>query len=437
MPSYVDPDADPRVFLPILHFFRLASILGDIVDDAVCIRPVAYERVQEHDHELVAWMQDMPKELDLDEYRLARSLASPLPAAMRLGVQSILIRTSYYHIRFSLHRPYAAAAHDSQRVPSKKNIAGSNSSMDEHMSQSLDTAVSAADKLIQLVGQARPELLANSSLAVPGHVHWMPFHNFSAAMFFSFQLIANPDQPGANLFRANIRRALDFLHMSRGVAIADKAIDILSALAPLYESPPTGESSEESDRKRKHVLQLVKGLAFPYHDSPAYPRSHVDSPGRRGTVDSPLHSGSSKSPPSAVDGILPVVTRTSVSPSTQLHLPGTVADPLGTSLDGGPSPTLAPPYAQAAPHVQQSVRNFSSFSSHHPSHPGPTGVPTHSYAPQLQPPRAHYSIQPPEYGEATYAQGSDESMWGASVGFGPGEWVRFLDVMQRPDNSRM
>lgn len=448
MPSHIDTEIDPngRLFLPNLHFFRLAFILGGIVDDAVSVRPVPYERVQERDRELLVWMEDLPKELDLDEYRLARSLASPLPEQMRLGVQSIIVRTSYYHIRFTLHRPYAAAAHDVQRRSSKKK---GNSVMSEHMSQSLDTAVNAADKLIQLVGQARPDLLANNALAVPGHVHWGPFHCFSAAMFFSFQLIANPDQPGANLFRSNVHRVMDILKMSSGVAIADKAMDMLTVLAPLYEPAPPGESPEQREVKKKQVLDRVKGLAFPYHDSPAYPRSHVDSPGRRAPMDSPLHS-SSVSPPSASQN-MPLVAQAGMQPpTTQLHLPHNMGESLGTPIDGRPSPTQHhPSYAQAAPHVQQAVRGATphntppslhftpSHVSQSPQFGSTTGVP--QYVPQLHqprpPPHQPYPVQPPEYGEAAYVQGANDSMWGASVGFGQGEWVRFLDVMERPDTS--
>lgn len=445
MPSHINTEIDPngRLFLPNLRLFRLAFILGNIVDDAVSVRPVPYERVQERDHELAQWAEDLPKELDLDEYRLARSLASPLPEVMRIGVQSIILRTSYYHIRFSLHRPYAAAAHDVQRRASKKK---GNSIMSEHMSQSLDTAVNAADKLIQLVGQARPDLLANSSLAVPGHMHWGPFHCFSAAMFFSFQLIANPDQPGANLFRANIRRVLEILRISSGVAIADKAMDMLTALAPLYEHVLPGEATEQRDLKKKQVLVRVKGLAFPYHDSPAYPRSHVDSPSRG--MDSPLHS-SSVTPPNTTQGIPPMTQPGAASPTTQLHLPN---NSLNTTMGSRSSPTHAhtPPYVQPTPHAQQSVRSdtphnaptlhyTSSSVSHAPQFGSGNAVP--HYVPQLQqprPPHHPYPVQAPEYGEAAYMQGANDSMWGASVGFGQGEWVRFLDVMERPDTtSRM
>ena len=451
-------DPDGRLFLPNLHLFRLAFILGSIVDDAVSVRPVPYERVQERDNELLTWLEDLPKELDLDEYRLARALASPMPQQMRLGVQSIIIRTSYYHIRFSLHRPYAAAAHDAQRAAAaaannnkKKGLSVNSAAMSEHMAHSLETAVSAADSLIQLVGQARPDLLANSSLAVPGHVHWGPFHCFSAAMFFSFQLIANPDQPGASLFRTKIRRVLDILTMSRGVAIADKAIDMLTALAPLYEAPESGETTDQREKKRRQVLKIVKGLAFPYHDSPAYPNSHVDSPLRRGMLDSP-HGSNSVSPPSSHPIPLSASASTGpISPTTHLHLPHAIPEGVNVDspIDGRPSPTAhtttAPPYAQTAPHVQHSVHGNAHLSQnvHHSSSSGSlvygsgNSIPPPQYVPQLQqprPPHQPFPVHTPEYGEAAYVQGANDSMWGASVGFGQGEWARFLDVMQRHDN---
>jgi hypothetical protein len=49
-------------------------------------------------------------------------------------------------------------------------------------------------------------------------------------MFFSFQLISNPNQPGAGLFRVNIKKAFGTLDLSRGQAVADRALDILGVL---------------------------------------------------------------------------------------------------------------------------------------------------------------------------------------------------------------
>ncbi|KAG6331659.1 hypothetical protein ID866_7430 [Astraeus odoratus] len=312
LPSAHDPilyPSEPRIYLPNLALFRLAYILGDIMDSAVSLRPVPYEVVQANDRSLTQWMEALPPELDLDEFRVARSLASPDVIARRLGVQSVIIRTSYYHIRFTLHRPYASAPSagvkaskdgDKESPPAAGDSTSTNNSKDTKdikAANSLDIAVGSADKLIALVGQARPDFLANASLAVPGHMNWGPFHVFSASMFFSFQLVANPDQPGASLFRLNIQKALSTLELSRGTPVADKALDILHALAPLYSQDFVNEDETERERKKSRVLSLVKTLAFPYHDSPKYPRANaIDSPSAMGSGNgsSPgtRHSGS-------------------------------------------------------------------------------------------------------------------------------------------------
>jgi hypothetical protein len=46
-PSAFDSSYDPtgRLHLPYIHLFRLAEALCDVMDDAVSVRPVPYERV--------------------------------------------------------------------------------------------------------------------------------------------------------------------------------------------------------------------------------------------------------------------------------------------------------------------------------------------------------------------------------------------------------
>lgn len=417
MPSYVSPNVDKtgRLFLPNIHMFRLADILGDIVDDAVSVRAVPYSRVMEHDKDLCSWLEDLPKELDLDEYRLARSLASPDPADTRLGVLSLIIRTSYYHIRFTLHRPYAAAPHDNPSKPQGPNTNSSKSSsfdtsknQENHarMAQSLDTAASAADKLIQLVAQARPEVIGNSTIA-PVHVHWGPFHCFSAAMFFSLQLIADPHQPGASLFRANIRRVLDLLDMSQGVAIADKAGTMLRALRPLYDGDLEPDGKGEG-RSKEQVIALVKSLAFPYYDS------QTNQYSRPYHVDSPHSSGGPASP---------VVSRQNTSNHSS---PGDVL------LSSNNLPSLLSPIAPRPP---ISIMNSNQDPIPYPGGGSRTSVtPDYYSVPRPQIPGGPALKPTPSFNPGNpLVQGSD--MWGASVGFGQGEWARFLDVMQRTEAS--
>lgn len=478
------PD-EPRIFVPNLHLFRLAYILGDIMDSAVSMRPVAYETVQAHDRALIQWMETLPPELNLDEFRVARSLASPDTVTRRLGVQSVIIRTSFYHIRFTLHRPYASApspkAVDKQTLSSKEK----DTKHDRHV-MSLDIAVSAADKLITLVGQARPDFLANASLAVPGHMNWGPFHVFSSAMFFSFQLISNPDQPGASLFRANIQKALTTLDLSRGSAVADKALDILHALAPLYSQDFVNEPEQERERIKSRVLSLVKTLAFPYHDSPKYPRMNaVDSPNAPGYMSSPA-TGNSGSPQggthprgsvdygngkaantssSSLVGYAGVTSPVQSMPTHGIVAGSSSSSPLAYSV---PPPQTSQPQSQLysdtsrATYTVESARHTYSDTARPPGtvtgNPYPDTRTTASYS-EPYPSRPSYSDSTPSrnfvdptrqsytdssrpsfmsgdttLGRYPYSYPSEEeTMWGASLS--QAEWTRFLDVMQHPRHT--
>ncbi len=403
LPSYCDPAIDKtgRLYLPNIALFRLAYILGDIMDDAVSIRPVPYESVQANDRALTQWMDNLPAELDLDEYRVARNLASTNNDMRRQGVQSVIIRTSYYHIRFTLHRPYAACAHQS-----------SSSRVDtQNAAESLEISVSAADKLITMVGQSRPDFLANSSLAVPGHMNWGTFHCFSAAMFFSFQLIANPDQPGAGLFRASIRKALSTLEQARGSAVADKAYDILQAISPLYSGELTHLGSEDRDKERAHVLSLVRKLAFPYHDSHG-PRRYGESiSSGRGSADSP--AGSSVSPPMQMVTTLPPRQYDPLQAQTP-NLQGTPHTGYQGSIPG----TI-----QSSPGLHLSPSMVSSQGGQNIS------TPTYQPDPYILMQQQQIYGENSRYSNSSYAHVDDASMWGAAVGFGQGEWTQFLEGM--------
>ena len=99
-----------RLYAPNIALFQLAYVLGDIMASAVSLRPIPYDTVLVHDKLVTDWMEKLLPELDLDEFRIARALAIPDTVVRKLGVQSVTIRTSYYHIRFTLHRPYASSS---------------------------------------------------------------------------------------------------------------------------------------------------------------------------------------------------------------------------------------------------------------------------------------------------------------------------------------
>ncbi|KAH7916140.1 fungal-specific transcription factor domain-containing protein [Hygrophoropsis aurantiaca] len=501
LPAHSHPtnSAESRLYLPNIALFRLAYILGDIMDNAVSLRAVPYESVLASDRALTQWMDTLPPELDLDEFRIARSLASPNIVARRLGVQSVIIRTSYYHIRFTLHRPYASSPSGGPTPsPKEKEMRAKDKdgketkdSKTERQAQSLEIAVGAADKLITLVGQARPDFLANVSLAVPGHMNWGPFHVFSAAMFFSFQLIANPDQPGASLFRANIRKAITTLELSRGAPVADKALDILHALAPLYNQEFVTEEENERERKKSRVLGLVKTLAFPYHDSLKYPRVNaVDSPGASGgyAMSSP-GSGNSSSPHgvahrgsidygttgSALGRPMPQGSSSLASYAVMpQHSPGNQHAHAVPSSPMGVGPPVSPPLYPVAPSAQPQSQPYAdstqqpyteSLRQSYTEPPPPparnpypetrTAYPTeatsrNTYPDPIRQPsfssstydssRSQYTGGPPgpptsdRYPYVYQNSVEEDGMWGASLS--QAEWVRFLDVMQRPAGDR-
>lgn len=501
----------PRLYAPNIALFRLAYVLGDIMDSAVSLRPVPYDTVLAHDKSLTTWMDALPRELNLDEFKIARALASPDIMVRRLGVQSVIIRTSYYHIRFTLHRPYASASPSpplSSGDKDKDEKAKKDTAKSERQANSLDIAVGSADKLITLVDHARPDFLANASLAVPGHMSWGPFHVFSAAMFFSFQLISNPNQPGAGLFRANIKKALDTLGLSRGQAVADRALDILGALQPLYEVGFADMEESERENVKGRVLRLVKTLAFPYHDQSRAGKGVGDSPnggygsgspsGYAGSPAGGYATGSPNNAPGAFGGS-PSARRNSVDYASHAHaqryVPSSSSPPVPYaypesrgysdvrgSYDGGrgygdaasrgsvvpqpatvtttatttttypdapPPPTTQPrnPYPPSGPNGVSTYPTGQAPSQGYSDsvrYPPPSSDTKHNLAPQAPYPDARpYSSNVGAMGGSSGGGGypyayqapvEEETMWGASLS--QPEWVRFLDVMQRPPGDR-
>ncbi|KIY71772.1 hypothetical protein CYLTODRAFT_418491 [Cylindrobasidium torrendii FP15055 ss-10] len=428
-PEYCNPNVDKtgRLYLPNIAMFKLAYILGEIMDDAVSVRPVPYERVESHDHELLEWMRELPVELDLDDFKVARNLASSDTAMRRQGVQSIIIRTSFYHIRFTLHRPYAANAHAaSSGIP----LSGDG----QISTESLDIAVSAADKLINMVGQSRPDFLANSSLAVPGHMSWGPFHCFSAAMFFSFQLISDPEQPGAGLFRASVRKAMSTLEQAREtVSVADKGYQILHALTPLYSGELSHLPMEEKAKRRQQVFALVRTLALPYHDS-GFPRRSGDSPSASTLSPAiPTGSGSVQQPSQQLsqgvasssrsyDTLSQITPSMLSSPQHNVYEQNmSAAGQSGTNIGNiGQSPLLH--LSSSSPVVSTHNNHMSTPAMSTPNGYGPD-VSSYMQPPSMYSENARYAG--PAYGSA----GTDDptSAWGAAVGFGH-EWTQFLEA---------
>jgi hypothetical protein len=213
---------------------------------------VPYESVLARDRFLQEWWDKLPTELVMDDYTVVSFLASSTTSKRRIAVQSVVTRAAFLHIRFAMHRPYASLAHGETSKYAK----------------SLEISINAADKLIALSAHTRPEMLNCAAPNVTSHMSWGPVHCFSAAMFFCFQIINSPEQAGVRLLRASVLRAMSILESFRGILVADKALDILRALGPLYTEEFLSDTREDRENKKKAVLPAVWRLQFPYVDSP-------------------------------------------------------------------------------------------------------------------------------------------------------------------------
>ncbi|KAH9918155.1 uncharacterized protein B0H18DRAFT_958059 [Fomitopsis serialis] len=436
LPTVRDPDVEKtvgRLYLPNVALFKLAFILGHIMDDAVSFKSIQYTSVQEKDKMLIDWYDNLPAELKLDEYALRAGLLSQEKATRRLAVQSLIDRCAYLHIRFTLHRPYIK------------------------VQASLDAAVDAASELITLSTHAY------SVQSVPGHLSWFPFHVFSAAMFFSFQLITNPDVPGKDTFREQVRKTMTLLERCRWLPVAEKALSILQALQPLYSEELVKQSAEQRAQKKAEVLKVVKTLAFPYQDPPTARETDL----LRGQA-YPLtsHLGNSLAsagvPQQRMEGWLAQSQRQVTAMSTYSQ-PSMAARPMQQQLGMQAGPSADPlPYshAQAMQSSQGQPSNallqtasmlaMQSGQMSAPSYAqmnmnGYGMAPLPSMVPQ-RPMQQQHHTQPLNYatgtmdgqnGQLSYTPPADESsMWGASVGIGMTEWAQFLDVVARPEGEQ-
>ncbi|KAA1474073.1 hypothetical protein DENSPDRAFT_823763 [Dentipellis sp. KUC8613] len=347
-PPNAPPDALP-IYASHLALFRLAHLLGDIMDSAISLQPVAYDVVLAHDRRLQAWWDALPPALLLGEWDLNRVLRSADTPERRRGVQSVVLRTAFLHIRFTVHRPWAGRAE-------AYAAAGAPTQGDPRVRQSWDTAVHAASELVALVAQARPEAQPPAALAVPGHMNWGPVHVFSAAMFFCFQLVRAPAQAGGAVLRANVVRAVDVLERAGagGLPVAAKALAVLRVLGPLYAEKYVEMDEAERERTRSTVLGAVRRLAFPYHDSPNSP---VMRRGPGGVVEgvgtmAGYAQAMQPPPPPQMGAALPAASSSMLSMQSKT-LPSLRWAPVQTSIGAQQPPTTHHPHVPQQRHPQQ------------------------------------------------------------------------------------
>jgi len=261
-PSYCPPELDKDktgpLYYPNIALFRLAFILGEIMESAVSLGPVTYETFRHNDKLLVKWLDTLSPEIDLDYPDLSQALLSPATNKRRIAVQSIITRTAFYHIRFTLHRPYAIGP-DSEKTRESRKI-----------------AIDSAEKLMALAKQTSPGYLDGNNQpsqaihpSIRGHLNWRPFHVFSAGMFFTFQLISNPNIHEAPKFRQHLRTVFSLLESSGSMPVAEKSLQVLHTLAPLYSEEFYVMDGRLQAEHKASILAVVRGLEFPYQNPPS------------------------------------------------------------------------------------------------------------------------------------------------------------------------
>ncbi|KZT55333.1 hypothetical protein CALCODRAFT_556496 [Calocera cornea HHB12733] len=268
------------------QYFRLCVILGDILDSALSVKKVEYKKIMEHDQALDAWSEGLPGECRAGPGPITALLSSTRLGDRRSGMQALHLNSAMWHIQFTLHRPYTIPVSSAR---------GSLPPTTPEALKSYDKAMHASDMLIDYICMTLEHVemesksghnnmgVVASPLSVPGHLEWYPYHIFHAAMFYSFQLIWQSSAPyseqreeKAKVMRHDIRRTIIALeHLAPSVRIAQKALNILRALAPLYEEVCVDNFEGECEMKMSAQLEFVRRLAFPWQHGTNSPPTNV------------------------------------------------------------------------------------------------------------------------------------------------------------------
>ena len=395
------------------------------MDDAVSLRPVKYETFERNDHLLLEWLETLPPEVDLDYPDLSQALLSPVTSKRRIAVQSIITRTAFYHIRFTLHRPYAIGV-DCEKTRESRKI-----------------AIDSAEKLVALAKQTSPGYLDGNGQtsqaihpSIRGHLNWRPFHVFSAGMFFTFQLIRNPNISEAPKFRQHLRTVFSLLEHSGSMPVAEKSLQVLHTLAPLYSEEFFAMNERSRKEHKANVLSLVRNLEFPYQSPPSGVKPN-ESP-----INDPMafshsgndHDGQTGSPVGQmkVQSLLgPGPGNTNGSGQKFKHSPSNQAKPQPPAMLPPSSSILVPPPAlpgNLQPISTVYAQPYSLFDHNAAGPSAQTDVNIPYYAQQY------------EYLYGDLSAGRQESMgwtpvvdtWGGGSGFPQNEWYSLFDGAGAP-----
>jgi hypothetical protein len=403
--------------------------------------PVASSNLQNHEKSLSDWLGQVPPEWNMSDEQFDRGLCSSEIPVRRVTVQALFVLTTYHLLRLTLHRSFAA------RPSAQRQI------------DSAEIAADSAEHLIRLALHCRYDASSPPEhvFAARGLLTFHTFQLFSAAMFFSFHLIAAPTGPRAEQCHRNIELARSALQATPVDAptsrLAANGAKILEALSPLWEdSFVRMKSGVEKELFKSQLLGRVRGLAFPFHEAqssrasasvanthtpdPSMSHDHTDPEMSQLQPDSFGNSGTLM-PDMSVSGRCPVVAPDVWGDRAHMNV-----DPRNNaySSDMDTSPSSYTEY-QSLYQPATMPPGTSSLSMNH-GIPYSSALPQRSYlspssqtylAPQTQdniggPPA--YALQSGNNDNTDGIGGvSQEMVWGASMGIDSGEWAGFVQTM--------
>ncbi|KAF8314776.1 hypothetical protein DL93DRAFT_2079956 [Clavulina sp. PMI_390] len=198
-----------------LAMFQYYRLLGDILDDLNdVVRPLSPQRVEVHDAALRAWRSSWPDDIELTEYKIATSLArTSEERVQRRGMQALHLMGTYHYTRFILHRTVRSAS-----TP--------------------EVLATAATALVGLLSRCVHDIMYNPRMRVLGQLGIGPYYVLLPGIFFTHQLLENPDSPASTNFRASLADVISIAQMSEAVTISAHTKRLLGPSSFLAPPPP-------------------------------------------------------------------------------------------------------------------------------------------------------------------------------------------------------
>ncbi|KAA1475376.1 hypothetical protein DENSPDRAFT_422809 [Dentipellis sp. KUC8613] len=424
LPSYGDPSADKsgRLHAANIALFRLAHVMGDIVDGIVAVAPVPYVTVVAKDRLLLEWSDSVTPDLDFNHVSLARGLASHVTSSRRVAVQCLFLRILFLHLRLALHQPYVHPPYDISETTS-----------------SLGVATECAGQLISLSTHVCPDSFGSTLPPTLSHLRLIPYHILGAALLFVFLVCENPDQSAAHAYRTNIYKSVATLHQLHRAPLAEPALAILRILEPLYGESFITQDDRCRVREKAEVLSKLRLLLAALAARPTTVSASSDEESQRthAQADTLLQRYSATMPSMwerLVSQAMPqtVSLASSVFSAAAYHSMGTTTPPSSfpptSTIPSTPAsadvlPSDTPPLSMP---MNGHVGGFLNFSAISPFPSFPLVEPERFHAGADGHPPAPDSPTSPNLDIVSFMRSVDEGNWAPPAGF-KDELAQFFD----------